>query len=157
MLILFWIFSILFLSIFPICDMRSRIWNRRGDYIDFINFCLFSVYLGTYNWSVVLPSNVTDLKYAQWLKSPRPFKKWAVKVTHPTPLRLCMHGIRVIRTITWLPALLVPFLYTLPVCISSKRWFSSLIWECSRKLSTGLKKLSCRYFSFCFLFKNNWF
>ena len=68
----------------------------------FINFCLFSAYLGTYKWSVVLPSNVTDLKYAQWLKSPRPFKKWAVKVTHPTPLCLCMHGILVIRTITWL-------------------------------------------------------
>ena len=64
-LILFWIVSILFLSIFPICDMRPRIWNRRGDYIDFINFCLFSVYLGTYNWSVVLLSYVTDLKYAQ--------------------------------------------------------------------------------------------
>ena len=100
-LILFWIVSILFLSIFPICDMRSRIWNRRGDYVDFINFCLFSAYLGTYKWSVVLPKNVTDLKYAQWLKSSWPFKKWAVKVTHPTPLCLCMHGIRVIRTITW--------------------------------------------------------
>ena len=35
-------------------------------------------------------------------KSPWPFKKWAVKVTHPTPLCLCMHGILVIRTITWL-------------------------------------------------------
>ena len=68
----------------------------------FINFCLFSAYLGTYKWSVVLPSNVTDLKYAQWLKSPWPFKKWTVKVTHPTPLCLCMHGILVIRTITWL-------------------------------------------------------
>ena len=52
--ILFWIVSILFLSI----------WNRRGDYAGSINFCLFSAYLGTYKWSVVLPTNVTDLKYA---------------------------------------------------------------------------------------------
>ena len=120
-----------FMSIFPICDMCSRIWNRRSDYVDFVNLCLFSAYLGTRSlktfrslvililnylnfsfWSVVyvklqvissfLPPNVTDLKYVQWLKSPKPFKKWAVKVTHPTPLRLCMHGILVIRTITWL-------------------------------------------------------
>ena len=90
-LILFWIVSILFLSIFPICDMRSRIWNRRGDYIDFINFCLFSVYLGTYNWSVVLPSNVTDLKYAQWLSLPGLVKielwKW---LTLPLSVFACM-------------------------------------------------------------------
>ena len=119
-----------FMSIFPICDMCSRIWNQRGDYVGFVNLCLFSVYLGTrpiktfwslaililkylnfssevkftwsYKWSVVLPSNVTDLKYAQWLKSPRPFKRWAVKVTHPTPLCLCMHSLLVILIITWL-------------------------------------------------------
>ena len=87
----FWIVSILFLSIFPICDMLSRIWNRRGDYIDFINFCLFSVYLGTYNWSVVLPSNVTDLKYAQWLSLPGLLKselwKW---LTLPLSVFACM-------------------------------------------------------------------
>ena len=36
-----------FMSIFPICDMCSRIWNRRSDYVDFVNLCLFSAYLGT--------------------------------------------------------------------------------------------------------------
>ena len=36
-----------FVSTFPVCDMRSRIWNRRGDYVGFVNLCLFSVYLGT--------------------------------------------------------------------------------------------------------------
>ena len=45
-----------FMSIFPICDMRSRIWNR--DFVDFVNLCLFSAYLGTRSlktfWSLVI-------------------------------------------------------------------------------------------------------
>ena len=47
-----------FMSIFPICDMCSRIWNRRSDYVDFVNLCLFSAYLGTRSlktfWSLVI-------------------------------------------------------------------------------------------------------
>ena len=46
-----------FMSIFPICDMRSRILNRRSDYVDFVNVCLFSANLGTRSlksvWSLV--------------------------------------------------------------------------------------------------------
>ena len=65
-------------------DMCSGIWNRWNDYVDFVNVCFFSAYLETsslktfwslvililnflnfgYKWSVVLHSNVTDLKYA---------------------------------------------------------------------------------------------
>ena len=118
-----------FMSIFPICDMCSRIWNRRSDYVDFVNLCLFSAYLGTrslktFRSLVILILNYLNFSFwrlvyvklqvissftfkCYWLeirsvKSLRPFKKWAVKVTHPTSLRLCMHGILVIRTITWL-------------------------------------------------------
>ena len=74
------------------CDMCSGIWNRWNDYVEFVNVCFFSAYLETsylktfwslvililnflnfgfevqftwsYKWSVVLHSNVTDLKYA---------------------------------------------------------------------------------------------
>ena len=81
-----------FMSFFPMCDMCSGIWNRWNDYVEFVNVCFFSAYLETsylktfwslvililnflnfgfevqftwsYKWSVVLHSNVTDLKYA---------------------------------------------------------------------------------------------
>ena len=47
-----------FTSIFFICDMRSRIWNRWSDYVDYANLCLFSASLGTRSlktiWSLVI-------------------------------------------------------------------------------------------------------
>ena len=51
------------MSIFPICDMRSRIWNQRGDYVDFVNLCLFSVYLGTRPLKTFWSLAILILKY----------------------------------------------------------------------------------------------
>ena len=125
-----------FINIFSMCDTRSGIWNRCGDYVDFVNVhlflaCLGTIFLKTF-WSlVVLILNYLNFSlheitwnkddqqfYIQMLLNQlmclvtqvlQAFKKWEVKVTHPTPLCLCMHGLLVIRTaltklewITWL-------------------------------------------------------
>ena len=60
-----------FMSIFPICDMRSGIWNRRGEYVDFVNLCLFSAYLGTrslktFSSLVVLILNCLNFSFEVW-------------------------------------------------------------------------------------------